>query len=229
MALGTIAAIGAGAQALLGVGQTVAGLTMPKPDIPDYEIPEEVYQNMTDAEYWSFMGLPDAQKQQFIDQIAQQGASALSASSSRKGGLGMVSSIAEQKRQGARDLLAMDSAARMQNIQNLWGARKDVAAQKVAKYQADTAKSMQLRQERKDMIGAGIQNIAGAFGSVASMASLGGFDDLKKGLPEVKTPNTFDDSGLPSPDSLFSGFGTRNNNSQGILSSSLNKNLPRGV
>ena len=179
MALGTIAAIGMGAQALLGAGQTIKGLTMPKPDIPDFEISQEAYDNLTDAEYWAMQGLPDAQKQTYIDQISSSGANALNASSDRKGGYGMISSIAEQKNEGARNLLSMDSQARMQNMQNVYSARSAIIGQKNMKYQADTNKSMTLRQERADMIGAGMQNIAGAFGAAASMDSVGGFGSKK--------------------------------------------------
>jgi len=181
MSLAAIGAIAGGAQALLGIGQTIKGLTMPKPEIPDYDIPDEIYKNMTDAEYWAFQGMPEAQKQQYIDQIAQQGASALSQSSSRKGGLGMVSSIAEQQRQGARDLLSMDVQARAKNQEGLYRARSAMAQAKDTKYQADTNKAQYEIEQRNDMIGAGMQNIGGAFGSIANMAGAGVFDKLGSG------------------------------------------------
>ena len=79
--------IATGAQAALGVGQTIAGLVKKKPEIPEYDIPQEVYDNMTDAEYWSFQGLPEASKQQFVQESKRTGATALSRSADRKGGL----------------------------------------------------------------------------------------------------------------------------------------------
>ena len=33
----------AGAQTALGIGQTIAGIVKKKPEIPEYDIPEEVY------------------------------------------------------------------------------------------------------------------------------------------------------------------------------------------
>jgi len=188
MALGTIATIAGGAQALLGAGQMIKGLTMPKPDIPEYNIPDEIYKNMTDAEYWSFIGLPEAQKQQFIDQSAQQGAEALSRSSSRKAGMGLVTSIAEQQRQGSRDLLVADTEARMKNLQTFWGAREKIASEKSIKQQFDLGKIETERAERRETIGASVQNIAGAaslFGTMASMGEFGGKKGGKKGVAEI--------------------------------------------
>ena len=197
----TIAAVGMGVQGLLGVGQTIKGLTMPKPEIPDYDIPQEIYDNMTDAEYWSYQGLPDAQKQNYIDQISQQGAGALSRSSSRKGGLGMVSSIAEQQRQGTRELLSMDAQARVRNQERLYTARGAMAQQRGMQQQWGLDKALQERTDRKEMIGAGMQNIAGAFGSAMQGGMTGMFDS--KSLPKIKSANPVNLSGLPAPSEIF--------------------------
>lgn len=172
---GIIAGIGMGAQALLGVGQTIAGLTMPKPSVPDYDIPQEVYQNMTDAEHWALQGLPEAQRQNYIDQISQQGATALAQSGSRKSGMGMIASIAETKRQGSRELLGMDAAARAKNQEMLYSARNAMTQQKGIQQQWSLDKVNQERADRKEMIGAGMQNIGGAFGSAMQGDMLGMF------------------------------------------------------
>ena len=158
-------AIAGTAQAAIGVGQMIGGLFMPKPDIPDYEIPQEIYENMTDAEYWSFVGLPEAQKQQYIEGSMRAGASALSASASRKGGLGMVSSIAQQQSDANRELLTMDTQARMQNLQRYWGARERMAQAKDVQFGHKMDKTMYQLQRRDNMLGAGMQNIAGGFGN----------------------------------------------------------------
>ena len=173
-----IGAISAGIQGLMGAGQMIAGLTMPKPEIPEYEIPQELYANMTDAEYWSFQGLPDASKQQFIEQSARAGASALSSSTSRKGGLGLASSVAQQRSDDAKSMLAMDSQARMQNLQHFWNAREKVAGAKDFKYEKDLGKFMYEDQERKSMIGAGIQSMGGALGAMVDLQAEGELDDL---------------------------------------------------
>jgi predicted transposase YbfD/YdcC len=154
-------------QGVLGIGQMIGGLLMPKPDIPDYEIPQELYENMTDAEYWSFVGLPEAQKQQFIEGSARAGASALSQSASRKGGLGLVSSVAQQQQDSNKQLLSMDAQARMQNIRQHWSARERMAQAKDVKFGHDMDKVMYQLQKRDQMIGAGMQNLGGSFSTFA--------------------------------------------------------------
>jgi len=157
----------AGAQGVLGIGQTIAGLVKKKPEIPEYDIPQETYENMTDAEYWSFQGLPEAQKQQFIEQSQRAGATALSRSAERKGGLGLVASAAQQEQDAATQLLSMDATQRMQNLQNLYRARDAMANEKKIQYQSRLDKALQERQEVDNLRGAGLQNLMGA-GSTAA-------------------------------------------------------------
>jgi len=162
------AALGA-AQTALGIGQTIAGLVKKKPEIPEYDIPQEVYANMTDAEYWAMEGLPDAQKQQYIQNIQRSGTTALSRSADRKGGLGLVSSIAQQEQDAATNLLSMDAQARMQNLSRLFQARETVAGYKDIKYDKDLAKVMEERAEVDELRGAGTQNIMNALGTFAAL------------------------------------------------------------
>jgi len=162
-----------GVQAAIGIGQTIAGLVKKKPEIPDYEIPQEVWENMTDAEYMAMEGLPPAQKQQFIEQAQRAGATALSRSTSRKGGLGLVSSIAQQETDAATQLLSMDAAQRLQNMQSLYRAREVVAGEKRTAHDYATQKVMQERAEVDELRGAGLQNIMGAAGTMAGIDALG--------------------------------------------------------
>lgn len=170
--------IAGAAQGVLGIGQMIGGLSMPKPAIPDYEIPQELYANMTDAEYWSFIGLPEAQKQNYIEQMNQQGATALSRTSSRKGGMGMISSIAEQQKEANKALLVEDSKARMANLHKFWDTRKDVAGESKYKYQQDLNKVMDARDKRDNMIGAGLQNFGQSFSTFAGAGGNAGGGQL---------------------------------------------------
>ena len=178
-----------GVQAALGIGQTIAGLVKKKPEIPEYEIPQELWDNMTDAEYWAMEGLPPAQKQQFIEQSQRAGATALSRSSDRKGGLGLVSSVAQQEQDAATQLLSMDAGQRLQNIQNLYRARERVAGAKDTKYQSDLNKVLQERMETDNLRGAGVQNIMNAAGTISGIDALsdGGVMDWFSGIKENRT------------------------------------------
>ena len=168
--------IGTILQAGLGIAQTLAGAIKRKPEIPEYDIPAEVYQNMTDAEYWSFIGLPESQKQQFIDESTRAGAAAISRISDRKGGLGAISTIAQQERDDARTLLNADVTARMNNMQNLYTMRNRMAEEKQFAQGVKRDNVMQERLERNELIGAGLQNVMGAVGT-ADLASAFGDED----------------------------------------------------
>ena len=176
---GLIGTIASGTQALLGVGQMVGSLFMPKPKLPEYNIPEEVYQNMTDAEYWSFMGLPEAQKEQYMQQISRIGADALYQADSRKAGMGMISNIAQQQSDASTNLLAMDASQRMKNLQNFWNARSSMAEQKGIKQQVRRENVMYKRDKRAEMAGAGMQNVAGGLSTFGNLFGLSGAESLK--------------------------------------------------
>ena len=170
--------IAGAAQGTMGIVQTIVGLTMPKPEIPDYEIPKETYDNMTDAEYWSFQGLPEAQKQQFVEQSKRSGATALSRNSERKGGLGLVSSVAQQEQDSATQLLSMDSQQRMANLQNLYRARDVMAGAKDKQFGFKMDKIQYELGKRDEMIGAGLQNFGQSFSTFAGSGGGDGGDNV---------------------------------------------------
>ena len=208
-----IAGIGQGA---LGISQLIAGAFMPKPDIPDYEIPQELYENMTDAEYWSFVGLPEAQKQQYIEGSMRAGASALSQSASRKGGLGLVSSVAQQQQDANKQLLSMDAQARMQNIRAHWSARERMAQAKDVQFGHKMDKVLYQLQKRDEMMGAGLQNIGSSFstfaGSSATQGSPGGYGQTQYGVsnqsmsqyPQMQSQMSYQHNNVPTSSSLMS-------------------------
>jgi hypothetical protein len=174
--------IAGGAQAAIGIAQTIAGLVQKKPDIPDYEIPQEVYENMTDAEYWSFQGLPETQKQQFIERSKRAGATAIGRTSSRKGGMGMISDIAQQEQDASMNLMTADVEQRMNNLKTFWGMRDQMSQQKAIQQEWGRDKVMQKRGEIDALRGAGVQNLMGALGTVAGVDALSDGDGFMEKL-----------------------------------------------
>jgi hypothetical protein len=177
MALGGIALA---AQAALGIGQAIFGAKKRReaPDLPTYEIPSELEANLSQSERMALEGLPEAQKREYIESIQRSGATALSGASTRKGGLGLVSSIADQERDAYRNMLSMDSQARMENQNKVLAMRDRIAEEKWKKHQADTMRAETLRTEANQLIGAGIQNVGGSLGSMASLSSMFGGGSL---------------------------------------------------
>jgi hypothetical protein len=168
------------AQAALGLGQAIFGGIKKKqaPDLPTYQIPSELGENLSQAEQLALQGLPEEQKQQYLENIQRSGVSALQQAGTRKAGLGLVSSIQQQQQDAYKELLSQDAGARMMRQRTVMQMRERIAEEKFRKHEADTMRSQILRGEADQMIGAGVQNIGGATGSAASLSSMFGGEEL---------------------------------------------------
>jgi hypothetical protein len=178
-----IGGIALAAQAAFGIGQAIAGGIKKRraPGIPTYQIPSELKANLSESERLAMEGLPEAQKQMYIENIQRGGATMLQQASTRKGGLGLIPTIAEQQRGGYRELLMMDAAERMKRQGTVMGMRERIAEEKFRKHEADTYRAQVLRGEAQELIGAGIQNIGGSLGSAAGLSAMFGGGGLSGG------------------------------------------------
>lgn len=169
-----IGAVIAGTQAAIGIGQAVAGYSKLKNlTRPEYQIPSEIEQNMSEAELMSYYGMPDAQKQSYMQNIQRSGQQALSGTADRKGGLGMVSAIQQNQQDSYSNLLSADVQQRMQNIQNAQNMRSVMAGYKDKAFQMNEMEPYQQDYaEAQGLIGAGMQNVMGGLQSGGQMLML---------------------------------------------------------
>ena len=169
-----IGAVIAGTQAAIGIGQAVAGYSKLKNlTRPEYQIPSEIEQNMSEAELMSYYGMPDAQKQSYMQNIQRSGQQALSGTADRKGGLGMVSAIQQNQQDSYSNLLSADVQQRMQNIQNAQNMRSVMAGYKDKAFQMNEMQPYQQDYaEAQGLIGAGMQNFMGGLQSGGQMLML---------------------------------------------------------
>ena len=169
-----IGAVIAGTQAAIGIGQAVAGYSKLKNlTRPEYQIPSEIEQNMSEAELMSYYGMPDAQKQSYMQNIQRSGQQALSGTADRKGGLGMVSAIQQNQQDSYSNLLSADVQQRMQNIQNAQNMRSVMAGYKDKAFQMNEMEPYQQDYaEAQGLIGAGMQNFMGGLQSGGQMLML---------------------------------------------------------
>lgn len=129
-------AVGASA-AIAGVQYGVGKYNQKKSEKnrPDYQIPDEIGQNLNQAQQRSIQGLPAAQQQQYLNNLQQNSAYALQQTSNRKGGLSGIAAINQQNIQGNQGLLAMNAQARSQNLDKLSAARQNMADYKQQEFQ----------------------------------------------------------------------------------------------
>jgi len=170
----SLAAIGLIAQTALGIGQTIAGAVKKKPIIPEADIPDEVFQNLSDAEYWSMIGMPPEQREMAVEDIQRSSASALSRSKDRRGGMGLISRIQQGETEGYRGVSELDTSMRVRNINRLSTARDRVAEERNRADDINRQIKFDERTERNQLIGSGIQNVMGALGTASFMDSFGG-------------------------------------------------------
>lgn len=159
------------AQVIGGLAQTTAGtIQANRLERPEYKIPEAIEANMTQAQRLAFQGMPDEQKQEFLQSIQRQSASSMQGLSDRKAGIGAISALNQQAQDSMLKLTSMDTQQRMQNINALMDMRT-----KYAEYSDKQFMLNQLQPFQQEMAAAqqfqsaGLQNIASATSGFATM------------------------------------------------------------
>lgn len=156
---------GGGATTTLGAVQLAYGLyNQNKTKRPTYEIPPEIQQNLTQAQFDALQGLPEEQRQMYIQNLQRGSAQALGQIGSRKGGLAGVASVNQNQNDAYANLLAMDAQARQQNKDKLYGMRQNMADYKDQAFQFNKVNPYyESVAQNNAMIGAGMQNVSQGF------------------------------------------------------------------
>jgi len=176
-AAAALSAIPAVVQAGTGIYQTYQGNKLANSmERPDYSIPQEVLDNLTDSQIQALRGLPEEQRQQYMDNIMRSAQTSISALGDRKGGLAGMSGVQQQQNDAYKNLLSMDAQKREENERNLQATRNTVAGYRDKEFQTNEMKPFEdTMAAATGMQGAGIQNIMGGVTSGAKM----GLDYMK--------------------------------------------------
>lgn len=130
---------------------------------PEYQIPDEIKNNLTMAQQQALEGLPEEQRKIFIENIQRSSANAISQAQDRRSGLVGLTGIAQSESDAYRNLLAMDVAARQANQAKVVAANKDMATYKDQAFEANQMEPYRYKQNQANaMIGSGMQNLFGA-------------------------------------------------------------------
>lgn len=177
-------------QAGTGVAQAVSGWKQKKElTRPEYQIPEEIEKNVSEAELMSYYGLPDAQKAEFLQNIQRSSAASLRGISERKGGIGAVTAAQQAEQDAYMEMLTEDTRQRMANIYRAQEMRGTLAAYKDKQFSFEMEDYEQKYDEAQALIGAGMQNVMGAVQSGGQMVMAGmkygqfGGDASTTGIP----------------------------------------------
>jgi hypothetical protein len=145
---------------------------------PTYGIPSSIQAYMTDSQRLAAQGMPEQERQRYLDQIARNQAYTIAASSGRGGMLQGISQANMAANDANANLLVMDNQQRQQNIQNLQSARLNYAGYQDKQfaynldqpYQDNAAAVRALRAAGDQAQYAGAQTVANAGSNFAGQA-----------------------------------------------------------
>ncbi len=169
--IGLASGILGGLQSAYGIYQDIKGSKMARDNKrPDYEIPEEISQNLTQAQQLALEGLPSEQKQQYLNNIQRTQQFGLNSISDRKGGLAGIGSIVQSGNDANMNLLSADAGARLANQKTLMNARSTMAGYKDKAFELNKLNPYQERATAaRSLQGAGLQNIFSGLGTIAGV------------------------------------------------------------
>jgi len=177
MAIGTIATIGAiaagagaAAKGISGASQVSRGKKALRRAVdPGYNIPKEFETNLSQAENMARVGLPSQEynlASTNIQRGTQAGLRQLGRMSNPFAG---IAGLQRGQSDAFARLDASNAAARRQNMLQAMGARRELAGQKLAQQQYAQQGYFDKVNQANALIGAGRQNVAGAFNTVSNI------------------------------------------------------------
>ena len=166
---------------------------------PDYQIPDEVYQNLDQAEIMMLEGLPAEQKRSYLDNIERTTQSALENIDKRKGGSGFTQAI-QLEQDAQKNLLAQDVAQKQANIAEAMRQRQNVAGYKDKKQEDQMRAYEDQAAAIEALTGASIENIFGGVQQgISQYADYKLYKDLLGVKPDITTQDkTVVDQGYES-------------------------------
>lgn len=175
------ALISGGVQLGTGIYQAVRSSQI-EANRPTYEIPDEIKQNLTQAQLNAIEGMPEDVRNRYIDQLTRTMATGLQALGDRRGGIAGVAGLARTATDANRDLASMDAQQRQQQEANLMNARQTMANYKDKAFDwNERQKYMEEAQAKEALSGAAIQNITGSANNVMGGMMQGKYMDFLKG------------------------------------------------
>lgn len=187
---------GGGATTTLGAAQLAYGLYLDKKNKrPTYEIPSEIQQNLTEAQQLALQGLPEEQKQEYISNLQRSQAYSLSELGTRKAGIAGLAALNQNTNDSYAKLLSMDSQARAQNQQRVFGARSDLANYKDQAFQLNKENPYyENRAKAQGLMGSGMQNIGTGFQGGSNSNPYSGSENQGNSRSMMDHPSGYDNT-----------------------------------
>jgi len=147
----------------LGIYQQAKGARMAaQAERPEYEIPQEIYENLSQSELMALEGLPAEQKKEFVDNIQRGIQAGMRGLKDRSAGLAGIGGLVQQQMDQYRNMFSQDAAQRINNIATLQNNRNTMATYRDKEFKTNELDPyMNQVAAAEAMKGAGLQNIMG--------------------------------------------------------------------
>lgn len=167
-------AIGTLIQAGLGAAQMIGGLFMKNPKLPEYQIAGEAKANLNESLMMRNQGLSSGTMDYLNKSTDRSLATAMSAGGDRRGGLGLIASVSQQRLDQATNVAKMNEDMRRENLNRVFSARSQMITERNKEFEVRRSNIAEQRDKRAQMIGSGMQNIMGAVGTQSIADSVTG-------------------------------------------------------
>ncbi len=169
---------------------------------PKYQVPDEIKQNLNQAQQQSIEGLPEAQKQQYLSNLERGSAYGLSEIGSRNGGLAGVAALNQNQNDAYGNMLSMDANARHANQNELMNQRNVMADYKGQAFQFNQVdpyyENIAKRNSRDQQFSQSLNNAGQMMGG--AMGGMGGGGKQQQSFNDPSYyPQNFQSPTTPSP------------------------------
>lgn len=159
-------------QTVAGAYQFIKGDKMEKRlgELKEYEIPEEIYTNMSLADQIAFEGMPEEQRMQMLRDIRRSRAAAISRAGSLNASMSGLAAAQIAEGDALAQINTQDALMRLQGRKGQMKARQVMAEYKDQKYAEYKENWMRQWQTAQALKGAGLQNVVGGIDMTSSSA-----------------------------------------------------------
>lgn len=137
---------------------------------PMREIPREVIANLTQAEVQALEGMPEEQRNLFIQDMQRSQQQAVRSLSDRRAGIAGIPQLYQGELDSLNRLAIQDSQMRLQNLNNLTAQRAEMGRQRDTQFQLNEYEPFLNKMRMAEgLIGSGMQNAMGGLTDASKM------------------------------------------------------------
>ena len=171
LTMGLLVGIPAAVKTGTGIAQFLAGRkALRETKRPMRQIPQEVIANLTQAQVQALEGMPEEQRNLFIQDMQRSQQQAVRGLADRRAGIAGIPQLYQGELDSLNRLAIQDSQMRLQNLNNLTAQRAEMGRQMDTQFQLNEYEPFLNKMRMAEgLIGSGMQNAMGGFTDASKM------------------------------------------------------------